>query len=68
VYVSPSVHVQLKYMRLVQNVIQIYLASDWDRLGRVRMVVGFIATYAISAYHHLGTNDMSLNPTQAKFT
>ena len=67
-YVSPSVHVQLKYMRFVQNVIQIYLASDWDRLGRVRMVVGFIATYAISAYHHLGTNDMSLNPTRAKFT
>jgi hypothetical protein len=24
----------------------------WGRRGRDRMVVGFITTYAISAYHH----------------
>jgi hypothetical protein len=24
----------------------------WDRRGRIRMVVGFITTYAINAYHH----------------
>jgi hypothetical protein len=26
--------------------------KDWGRRGRDRMVVGFITTYAISAYHH----------------
>ena len=25
----------------------------WDRRGRVRMIVGFITTNAISVYHHL---------------
>ena len=26
--------------------------SFWGRRGRDRMVVGFITTYAINAYHH----------------
>jgi len=25
---------------------------DWGRRGRDRMVIGFITTYALSAYHH----------------
>jgi hypothetical protein len=30
----------------------IILLILWDRRGRDRMVVGFITTYAISAYRH----------------
>jgi len=32
------------------------------RHGNDHMVVGFIATYAISAYHHLTSKVVSLNP------
>jgi len=36
------------------------------RRGRDRMVVGYITTYVISAYHHY--NVVSSNPDQAKCT
>jgi len=31
-----------------------FLLIDWARRGRDLMGVGFITTYAIGAYHHLG--------------
>jgi hypothetical protein len=31
---------------------KILLFNDWGSRGRDPMVVGFITTYAISAYHH----------------
>ena len=37
------------------------------RRGRDRVVVGFIITYAISAYHH-GTNIVNSNTVQTRFT
>ena len=32
--------------------IRVFPWNEGDRRGRHRMVVGFITTYAISAYHH----------------
>jgi len=32
------------------------------------MVVGSMTTYAINAYHHSGTNAVSLNPAQTMCT
>ena len=37
----------------------------WSHLGSDRMVVGFITTCAISAYHHYVANS---SPTQARCT
>ena len=37
---------------LLDNVISVVSNTVKGRPGRIRMVVGFIATYAISTYHH----------------
>jgi len=42
---------QILYLGLYSNSV-VFFFIRWDRHGRDRMVVGFITTYAISAYHH----------------
>ena len=40
------------FFRTFQAIINKHVVPFKDRHGRDRMVVGFITTYAISAYHH----------------
>jgi len=59
-------HEELKCLSQTYTNVTILMGflQEWKgRRGRDPMVVGFITTYAISAYHHV----VSLNPVQARF-
>jgi len=46
-------HVLSSWFFVLSNIVNILLFKpSWDRRDRDRMTIGFITTYAISAYHH----------------
>ena len=49
--VDPVLHLWLKFQKNIKHS-KDFTERSLDRCDRDRMVVGYITTYAISAYHH----------------
>ena len=44
--------ITMDLLYMITEKIELITIQSWGLSGRDRMVVGFITTYAISAYHH----------------